>query len=199
MISGLASIPLTTWVAIGSALTALLSMSIAYRNSRISRQSLELSRATSSLANPNFTIYLIDSFRYRYDGEKMSLYIFSTSITNKSTIQNTVSELELRITYIKENREGVFVFRNSSELSEIAPKIINNIVKLPAAVPARGALIATFCFKVQRELLSGADYGPYSLRLTYADGSTGEIQTNIIMDVLSDEHLEAKRRTGVPI
>jgi hypothetical protein len=76
---------------------------------------------------------------------------------------------------------------------------IRNVLPIPVVLPARGALIINFCFAVPHETLKGAEFGPFTVRIKYADGPADEIEHHIVMDITDAEHLEKKRQTGVPI
>lgn len=176
-----------------------MSAGFAYRNSRIARKALELSANTSKLAGPNSNIYLVDAFRYRLTDSNIALHVFCLSIENKSTMQNSVTAAELRIPFVRDGIERIAVFRNVSTLARSEPLRIQNFLQIPAALTARSALVANCCFEVPLRMLEGAEFGPYRLRIVYAEGPASNIEFNVMMDVIDAEHLEKKRNTGVPI
>jgi hypothetical protein len=100
---------------------------------------------------------------------------------------------------IKDGLERVRVFKHIDRLAESEGLRIENIMRIPAVLGARGSVVANCCFEVPTEVLDGAEFAVHFLRLTYAEGSATNIDAKIIMDVINAEHLEKKRRTGVPI
>jgi hypothetical protein len=76
---------------------------------------------------------------------------------------------------------------------------LKNIFELPISLPARGGLVGNFCFDVPRGILEGSEFGPFCVRVRYAEGQSSEVEHSIVMDVIDAENLEKKRKTGVPI
>jgi hypothetical protein len=195
----LSSFTPATWITSLSAIAAITSAIFAVRNSIIARKALALSIKTSQLTNANVNVYLIDTFRYRLRESNVTLYVFCVSIESKSTLQNSIVDAELRIPFVKDDLERISVFRHSGKLAGSTPLLLKNVLEIPAPLSARGGLICNFCFNVPRGMLEGSEFGPFSLRLRYAEGPPSEIQRGIIMDVMDAENLEKKRKTGVPI
>jgi hypothetical protein len=189
----------STWIAALSAVAAISSAIFAFRNSATARRALALSTATSQSANANFTLYLIDAFRYRPRETNSILYVFCVSIESKSTLQNSIVDAELRIPFVKEKLERTAIFRHNEKWAESTPLSLKNVLKLPTMLTARGGLIGNFCFDVPRGMLEGSEFGPFCLRVRYAEGAPSEVNRSIIMDVTDAENLEKKRKTGVPI
>jgi hypothetical protein len=76
---------------------------------------------------------------------------------------------------------------------------IQNILQIPTPLPARGGIVGNFCFELPQSVLDGSEFGPFMLRIRYAEGPANEIERPIIMDIIDAEHLEKKRKTGIPI
>jgi hypothetical protein len=195
----LSSVNVSTWIAMVSACAAIASATFAFRNFRTARKALTLSTNTSQLANANVSAYLVDAFRYRLRESNVTLYVFCLSIESKSTLQNSIVDAELRIPFVKEGLERVAVFRHNRSSATSAPLLIQNVLQIPATLSARGGLVGNFCFEIPRGVLEGSEFGPFELRIKYAEGPAIDIKQNIIMDVIDAEHLEKKRKTGVPI
>jgi hypothetical protein len=193
------SFGLPTWIAVVAALAACLSAFSAYKNSATGRKALALSKETSRLSNANIRTYLIDAFRYRIKDTGMTLYVFCISFENKSTAPNSITEAELRIPFLKDSVERVAVFRHLNSFDESVAMSIQNVVQVPIPLSARGGLTGNFCFQAPHGILEGSEYGPFRLSIKHAEGSPSELEVNLIMDVVDAEHLEKKRRTGVPI
>jgi hypothetical protein len=188
---------LSNWIAIAAAFAACASLLIAYRNFRIARRALALSANSSSLAEPCTAAYLIDSFRYRVSSS--IIYVFCISIENKSTFQNSVVEVELRIPILRSGIETITVLRHTERSAELKELDINNIAQLPAPLLPRGALIANYCFAAPREMLEGAEVDSHRVRIRYADGPWIEVTSHIIMDIVDAKDLEKKRGSGIPV
>lgn len=180
---------------------AALAVSIVFGtlNFATSRRALSVSSRASKLNEPNVSLYLLDSFRFRLPEANLSLYIFSISVSNRSTSANSITNCELRIKFVKDALERTGVFRHNT--NGLADSILHlrNLLKTPSQLPARSGLIANLCFEVANELLADALFDNLLIQIECADGSTLEHQTNIIMDVVDAKHLEKKREIGVPI
>jgi hypothetical protein len=189
----------STLIALVAAFAAVASAAFAFRNSSIARRALSLSTNASKLANADASTYLVDAFRYRYRDSNATLYVFCVSIESKSTLQNSVVDAELRIPFVRDGLERVAVFRLTRNPDSSAPFKIQNIIQTPAPLLPRGGLVGNFCFEIPKGILEGSEFGPFGLRIKYAAGSTNEIEQQIIMDIIDAEHLEKKRKTGVPV
>jgi hypothetical protein len=197
--SAFSDIGLSTWIAIIAALAACVSALAAWRNSKIARKALDLSVKASKLANPSSRVYLIDAFRFRDEKTKKSLYVFCLSVENKSTMPNSITGAELRIPFIRDDIERTAVFQHASSSEEIKAIGFSNLLQNPQPLSARGAAVVTCCFEVPREVLKNAEFGPYCVRLSYADGSTRDVEIRVIMDVVNAQYLEARRKRGIPV
>ena len=196
MISTLEAVTLSDWISAFAAITACGSAIFAYSSYRIARQSLGLSTQVFDRSQPNSSVYLIDAFRCHFEEQKVVLYVFSLSITNRSTIQNTIVSVEMRLPFVRDGVERLGVFTHKSSEALVS---INNVLQLPAEVPPRGALVTNCCFEVPDEMLERAECGFHLLRIRYVEGTTTEIEPKVIMDVVDVQHLEKKRQVGVPI
>lgn len=189
----------STWIALLAACAACASAFFAYRNSRIANRALALSKKSSTGADPKTSVHLIDAFRYRVQQQNTIVYVFCIVVENKSTLTNSIVDVELRIPLVKAGLERVAVFKHSGRLAEGEGLRIQNILQIPATLAARGSVAANCCFEVPFEVLHGAEFGIHFLRLRHAEGSVTDVDAKIIMDVINAEHLEKKRRTGVPV
>jgi hypothetical protein len=195
----LSSVNPTTWIAAISALAAIASATFAMRNSNLARKTLAISAKTSQLANASVSLYLIDAFRYSMREANSTLYVFCVSVESKSTSQNSVVDAELRIPFIKNQIERAAIFRHNGKSTSSSTLQLKNIFELPISLPARGGLVGNFCFDVPRGILEGSEFGPFCVRVRYAEGQSSEVEHSIVMDVIDAENLEKKRKTGVPI
>ncbi|HML12279.1 MAG TPA: hypothetical protein VK456_03175 [Xanthobacteraceae bacterium] len=190
---------LSTGTAIVAAVAACASAVFAFKTSRTARKALALSINAAKLSSPHCSVYLIDAFRFRRGGSVNALYVFCVSIENRSTMQNSVLDAELRIPFVKGELERVAVFRHSTRSEELRNLGLGNALETPTLIPARGAVVANCCFEVPNEVLKNAEFNAYLLRIRYAEGPDSEMEKQVIMDVINAEYLEKKRKKGIPV
>jgi hypothetical protein len=187
------------YTAIAAIVISSGSLILAWKSYGISRKGYDLAAQASRFSQPHLTGYLIDAFRYRPDLGGNIVYIFCVSIENKSTIQNSIVNAEMRLPFLRDGIERLAVFSHNENIGRLAPLNLKNIATLPVVLPIRGALVANFCFEVHKDLLERSEYDLHTLRLGFTDGPFVELSPKVIMDVVDVQHLEAKRSTGVPI
>lgn len=192
-------ISLSNWISIVAVVGAAFSAIVACASYRLARKSYTLAARASDLSKPNLALYLIDAFRHRLKARGTTLYCFCVSIENKSIIQNTISNVEMRLPLIRDGVERLAVFTHSNNLAQSDGLSIKNIIQLPATLPVRGALIANCCFEIPNEMLERAEFDLHILRFRCAEGPFSELQPRLIMDVIDVQDLEKKRNSGVPI
>jgi hypothetical protein len=190
---------LSNCVAIAAAAIACTSLIVAWKGYVVSRRSYDLAAQAAQLSEPNVTGYLIDAFRYRPDVADKILYIFCVSIENKSTIQNSIVDAEMRLPFLRDGIERLAVFSHTGNIPQLNDLKLNNIVRLPSSLSARGALVANFFFEVPKDILERSQFDMHVLRIRFADGPYVELDPKVIMDVVDVQHLESKRQAGVPI
>jgi hypothetical protein len=190
---------ISDYIAIAAIVMSFCSLMLAWKSYGISRKSYDLAAQASQFSQPHLSGYLIDAFRYRPDLGGKIVYIFCVSIENKSTIQNSILNAEMRLPFLRDGIERLAVFSHNENIGRLASLNLKNIATLPVIIPIRGAQIANFCFEVQKDMLVRSEYDLHTLRLSFADGPLVELSPQVIMDVVDVQHLETKRSTGVPI
>jgi hypothetical protein len=193
------NITLSNWLSIAAAVIACGSVILAWKSYKIARDSHRLALETAQLSKPNLTTYLIDAFRYRANPGEKIVYVFCVSLENKSTVQNSVVAIEMRLPFVRDGIERLAVFQHSENFSQLKKLKLKNIIHLPATISVRGALIGNCCFEVPGDMLEGAEFDLHTLRFRCAEGSLVELEPKIIMDIVNVQYLEEKRRAGVPL
>jgi hypothetical protein len=188
---------LTEWISLFALVVALPSAVIGVCSYRLARKSYFLAEVVSKSAQPQGAVYLIDAFRWR--DEASVLYVFCVSVENKSTIANSIVDVELRLPYRRGGKERMAVLAVNNTPSQNANMRISNTAQIPAVVPARGAVTAAFCFRLATELIDGAEFDEHVLRFKFADGPSCELRQRIIMGMTNVQELEKKRRIGIPV
>ena len=191
-------IKLSNWISIAAFVAAAFSAFVACASYRLAKRSYALAAHTSDLSKPNLALYLIDAFRYRLKGRDRTLYVFCVSIENKSIIQNSIVNVEMRLPFIRDGVERLAVFEHSNNLTQSYNLDIKNTIQLPAAILMRGALVVNCCFEVPNEMLERAEFDLHILRFKCAEGPFSELRPKVIMDVMDVQDLEKKRNTGIP-
>ncbi len=85
-------------------IAALLSAIYAYRSNVISRRALNLSQQDYLNRQANFSIYIIDAFRYRrkIENEFKKILLFNVTLNNKSQMKNSFRAI-LEIEFIRKD------------------------------------------------------------------------------------------------
>jgi hypothetical protein len=195
----LAGVTWSSFVAITAIAISCGSLIVAWKSYSVSQKSYDIAAQAAQLSKPNLTGYLIDAFRYRPDLGGKIVYIFCVSIENKSTIQNSIVSAEMRLPFLRDGVERIAIFPHTENIARLANLDLKSVIHLPVVLPIRGALIANFCFEVQKDMLERSEFDTHTLRLGFAEGAFVELDAKMIMDVVDVQHLENKREAGVPI
>jgi hypothetical protein len=172
---------------------------LAWKSYKVARGSYRLALETAQLSKPNLTTYLIDAFRYRANLNENIFYVFCISLENKSTVQNSIVAIEMRLPFVRDGIERLAVFPHSEDFSQSKMLNLKNIIHLPAIISVRGALIGNCCFEVPSDMLEGAEFDLHTLRFRCAEGPIVELEPKVIMDIIDVQYLEKKRSAGVPL
>lgn len=199
LLTHLAEVHLSNWIAVAALGIAFASLWISRLGYQIAKKSYLLAKQTSESSAPQFSSYLVDAFRYRDKSADSIIYVFAVSLENKSTIQNSIVSVEMRLPLMRDGLERLAVFGALGVGPIVGGLQIRNTAQLPSVVHSRGAIIANFCFEVPNEMLKKAEYDLHILRIKFADGPFVEIRPKFVMDVIDVQDLEKKRRSGVPL
>lgn len=106
-----------------AALAAVLSAISAFRSSRFAKRALAITGQTYKDRQANFTLYLIDGFRWTFKGDdKRKFLLFHITISNKSDSKSSF-KAELEIEYIREDYSVARVIMTHDENLQ---KLISN-------------------------------------------------------------------------
>jgi len=93
------------WPAIASAAAAWLALLLSGSSVFISRRAMKIAERQEERRQPRLVPYYRDGFYQEDVSGKQRIYAFLIAISNRSDTNNTITELELRITYT--NSDGV--------------------------------------------------------------------------------------------
>lgn len=102
-------------ISIISLCIALLALVVSIADFFLARRSIKHSEREADEKNPNLIPYLIDGFAFAFKSHKVFAFYFSVS--NRSSNNNAISQLDLKILYSQDNHNmGNLIFRHDKTL-----------------------------------------------------------------------------------
>jgi|GEM_PF-2220431 len=108
------------WAAIAT-IAAIVSALLAFWSTMIAKRALRLSERDTADRARQFSLYLIDGFRYKINAAKewKSILAFSLSVTNSATQPNSIVRIELHVECLREDGQNVvYTLSHNPKLSE---------------------------------------------------------------------------------
>lgn len=169
-------------ISILSAVTAGISALIALRSSNISKKALSIAQNEQKSKEENLNIYLIDAARY-IKTNKSYIYAFNITISNLSSLNNTIARIELTITYIrKDNTLGQLILQHNKNLSTSLDKINLTAFNTPQQIDSKSAKTSWALFLKDTNCITFEKTDKYSIRISDIYGNTESVDTYLIKD-----------------
>lgn len=179
------------WTILATA-AAIASAFYAYRSNSLSRKALHLGLRQYNDKQSNFSIYLINSFRWSEKNDpKRRVLMFHCTITNKSENKNSF-KCTLEIEYLREdNSVARAIVEHNPKLTQLISQ--DNFTAFPYDIrlEEKGIDSRWFLFEQPNNVFSKIRIEKYTIRLTDAGGNFVVADTFIMKD-LSNEIEEDK-------
>lgn len=176
--------------AIISALAAVLSAWFSARATRIAQLSLGLAQKQEKDRKPSLDLYLIDSSYKRLKDRRTRVYIIQLSISNRSSMDNSVRRIDLTIEGKKESEGQTKTNIVLSHTSTVASQISNlkrRAFLVPIKVGAYETAEGCALFEVKDELLSGLEIDSYLLTAVDSRGFQSQLEPIVINEARNEK------------
>lgn len=171
------------WVAVGSAVIALLSMWFARSSANTARQALKLAMQQEARRQPRIVPYLADGFVAR--SESRRIYALSLSLSNPTDSDNSLAMIELQVRY--RTPEGIVITARVPHLPSLGSILPAEgepeVLVPPTAVGAHKTTAGWVLFEVSQALLGDSEIDEYRVILTDSHSATAELEPCILREV----------------
>jgi hypothetical protein len=179
---------ITTWIAIISAVTALIAAWYAARSTKIAQKTLELALQQDRRQHPNLKLYLIESCVVRFRDQHFRVYAFHIRISNNSDADNSLADIVLAVEHSRsEKSRSILVVSHDQCLATELTFLKNKPIQIPSKVEAHETLAGYALFCVQDELLSNSAVQGYVVRIIDSHGMESEMQPVFISEYVNED------------
>lgn len=165
-------------IAIISLSIALLAFIISICDFLIARRALKISEIKAIERKPNLIPYLIDGFSLPINNDK--LFAFYFSVTNRSSKDNSITRLDLKITYYNDSQNTlnlIFPHDNNIEQGIVLPSHVP--FTIPIQIGAHQTISGWGLFKVTDKILENKTIENYEILIR--DTYDVEVKLNPIL------------------
>ena len=174
-----------TWLAVAAAIAAWVGAALSFVNSRTARRSLRLAEAQEARRRPVLTLYLGEGYVRFLDSERVRVYAFLLSISNRSDTNNSVAEFGLQINYAtKQGLRTSIVVPASHSLPDEWRTDASALLQPPLEVDAHQTVAGWLPFRVSYDLLGDGSIEDYVLVATDTHGNRSTKETVIVREVM---------------
>ena len=175
------------WVAVVSALGALVAAVFAWVSARAAKRSLELAEKQDQRRTPRLVLYLIDGYCQRIGSTRF--LAFSVSVSNHSDIDNSVAQIELQVSYTTAApTKGFCMAVKVPHRSALADRIRHNatILSPPLRIDAHQTIAGWVLFEVGDVLIGNGKIDDYAILVSDSHGQACRVEQAIVRE-LADE------------
>jgi hypothetical protein len=169
-----------------AAFAAVLSAISAFRSSRIAKRALSITRQTYQDRQANFTLYLIDGFRWTSkENDKRKFLLFHITISNKSDSKSSY-RAEVEIEYIREDNSVARVIMTHNE--DLQKLILNKSLTIfsnDIRIDEKGMQSKWLIFDQPAAVFQLHRIEKYSIKITDTQGNSQTVDS-ILLKELND-------------
>lgn len=178
------------WVAVASAVAAWGAALFAYRSTRIARRILELSEEQARARVPQLVPYLVAGLVRRLEKRQTRLYAFSVSVSNRADIDNSLSALELQITYTRvNNMSSNLLLPHDPTLTEHFGLEGTQPLIVPKPINAHQTIAGWAFFEIDDSLLGDVDIDRYEIRFFDSHENISSLEPIILREIVDEATL----------
>lgn len=144
------------FIATASAVIAAFSAIFAYRSAAIAKKALFIAEQDFKSKQEKLFLYLIDAYKVPFSSEGKNLYAvaFNISITNRSSVSNSVRNLELEVKFIRNDDSVGTIVLAAKNIVHNSDKVALPIpFNLPLSLEPKSAKTGWVLFFLPKELL----------------------------------------------
>jgi len=169
-------------ISILSAVTAAISAIIALRSNNIAKKALAIAQKEQKSKEENLNVYLVDAVRY-ITTDTDYIYAFNITISNLSSLNNTIDRIELTITYIRQdNTLGQLILQHNKLLSSSLGSINLTAFDTPQPIDSKSAKTSWALFLKKTDCITFKKIDKYSIRISDIYGNTESVDTYLMKD-----------------
>ncbi len=171
--------------AIVSAVAAWIATWFSFRSAGTTRKMYGIAKAQQEGRQPHIVPYLVDGYVRRITNGRV--YAFSLSVSNKSDNDNSLSRLELVISYRKGiNPPSNIALLHDADLTMHLPDSTVKAFSIPALLPAHQTAAGSALFELPDTILKGASIERYLITLTDTHDLISSVEPIIIQEIIDD-------------
>lgn len=175
------------WIALVSAVMALLSLWNAFAARRIAKRSLALAVAARDATKPSLDLYIDRVYSRRLASPARRVFVFRIVVTNRSDAPNAIKVSRLRIEHRRAN--GPVSRLDLEADASCGPDLgisIEDTLRVPVSVQQRAVVAGFIFFSVASALLADTTIEAYTVSVI--DTFDKESQKEVLL--LSEQHHE---------
>ncbi len=164
------------------AIVSFLAFIISLKSFFVAKKSLNIAAIQHNQRSLGINLYYIDAYKWKKDEET---YIsFALRFTNLSTLNDTISKIELHIEFRdKKNTSGKVKIEPNTLVTPINLKNHTDIIKQPLNLSEKSAKSGWITFKLPELITSELTIDLYRVVAESIDKKTISIETHIINEV----------------
>lgn len=175
------------WIAIISAIAAIVTAWYTAHATRISKKNLEVALQQIQLQDPNLELYLVDGHIRRFINLQYRIYAFHLRISNKADANNSLRELSLTIIHNRGSEiSSNFTVPHDSDLNNEMQNLEIPPLQIPSKIGPHETLAGYALFRVNDNLLRDSTVEAYKLKVIDGHGIDTVLEP-ILLREYSDE------------
>lgn len=175
---------------VASALAAFFALFFSYRSNAIAKKALSIAEADNKRKNAKISASLINSYKTSTKDELSHVFAICVTIANQSDLPNTISNVELAVSYRHaSDLIAKAILKHSEDVGEILNIQDYKFPELPLKIDAREAITEWFVFHVKKEHLRNTAIDGYSLRIYDHLNMITEVIPTMINDIQSKNEI----------
>ncbi|MEL5450768.1 hypothetical protein PTR41_12930 [Serratia bockelmannii] len=169
-------------ISAGALFLAILAFPISIKSYLLSKKALLISEREHKERYMGITLYLIDVYKWKRNGET---YIsFALRFTNKATIPNSISSIELHLEYFDEQKSfGKIKIPTSNSVTPIDLREHSDLISNPLVMSEKSAKSGWSTFVIPKRLNDKFIIDIYRVVATTTDNKVTFIETHIVNEV----------------
>lgn len=177
----------STWIAIAGAGAAWVAIVISLLSLRNSRKALDLSTKQDERRKPSLVPYLMDGYvRFGFAGNGR-VYAFLLSVNNRADSDNSIADIELRVTYSTQTASELTVrVRSDQEAGKAFASESRTPLQNPAHIDAHRTIAGWCFFPIEETILEGARIDRYILAIIDSHQNEATIEPIIVREYGSE-------------
>ncbi|MDD2540914.1 MAG: hypothetical protein PHH28_07705 [Desulfuromonadaceae bacterium] len=177
------------FIAAASALIAAFSAIYAYRSAAIAKKALFIAEQDFKSKQEKLFLYLVDAYKVPFSSEGKNLYAvaFNISITNRSSVTNSVRDIELEVKFIRsDDSVGTIVFTAKNTVPNSDETALPVPFNLPLPLEPKSAKAGWVIFLLPLELLKEKKIESYKVKAVDVHMEIATVEAYIIKEVRND-------------